>query len=91
MLLILPWAYFSAMHTVSFAGWTIVTEIPLNGNSRGNFVPLGWSLTGRRRGQRALLDVGRLATWGHLLWSLWTLSLLPNALLLGGPAPYRIN
>lgn len=55
--LIPPRRYFSAVHTVSFAGWAVVTGTPLNGNSWGNPVPLGWSPTGREEGQRALLDV----------------------------------
>lgn len=55
--LIPPRVYFSAAHTVSFAGWADVTGTPLNGNSRGNSTPLGWSLTGKEEGQRALLGV----------------------------------
>lgn len=35
MFLIPLWVYFSATHTVSFAGWAAVTETPLNGNSWG--------------------------------------------------------
>lgn len=54
-------------------------------------LPLAGAWLGRRKGQGALLDVGRLATWGHPLWPLQTFSLLPNALLLGGHASCRIN
>lgn len=89
MFLVPPWVYFSAMHTVSFAGWAVVTETPLNGNFLGEFcspwLEPGW------KGLAALLDVGSLATWGYPLWSLQIFSLLTNALLLGGRAPCRIN
>lgn len=62
MLLISPWGYFLAMHTVSFAGWAVVTETHLNGNFSGELCS-PWLEPGWEGGAgRGLLDVGNLAT-----------------------------
>lgn len=86
---VLPCVSFSAAYTVSFTSSAVVTETPLNGNSRGSPAPLAWPQPVWEGGGNGGLSCpfaveprGRLATWRHPLWSLPTFFLSPNDLLL---------